>query len=142
MVRKRPTRDHVEEPAPVPEPAASLEEMWSIFDPTLAVDPASNLYIPRHDPQLLKLCFELKRTPHHMHAFLCGHRGSGKTTELKRLRALPEITEKYLTVYLTAQDFGSEAVHLTHDPAGRDRPGAGQRRRAVRPGFDAGRRAR
>ena len=110
MVRKRPTRDHVEEPAPVPEPAASLEEMWSIFDPTLAVDPASN-----PDPQLLKLCFELKRTPHHMHAFLCGHRGSGKTTELKRLRALPEITEKYLTVYLTAQDFGSEAVHLTHD---------------------------
>jgi len=50
-----------------------------------------------------------------LHAFLCGHRGSGKSTELKRLCLDKEIQDKYLTLFLTAQDFGSEVVHLTHD---------------------------
>lgn len=98
-----------------PAPAKSLQEIWAIFDPTLAVDPRSKLYIPRTDPELQKLCFELKQTQDYMHAFLCGHRGSGKTTELHRLRLDEHIQQKYLTVYLTAHHFGSETVHLTHD---------------------------
>jgi len=46
---------------------------------------------------------------------LCGHRGSGKTTELHKLRRDASICETYLPVFLTAQDFGAETVHLTHD---------------------------
>lgn len=43
------------------------------------------------------------------------HRGSGKTTELKRLAADEAIGEKFLPIYLTIQEFGSESVHLSHD---------------------------
>lgn len=98
-----------------PEPAKSLQEIFIPFDPELTVDPRSELYIARTDPELQKLCRELKRRTEPMHAFLCGHRGSGKTTELHRLRMDPEITSRYLPVYLTAQHFGSESVYLTHD---------------------------
>lgn len=96
-------------------PAATIEDMLDVFDPTLVVDPNSEFYIPRTDPKLAKLSFDLKRRKTDLHAFLCGHRGGGKTTELNRLCRDPEIQDKYLTVFLTAQDFGSEVVHLTHD---------------------------
>jgi len=96
-------------------PARNLEATWSIFDPTLTMDPRTEYYIPRTAPELQKLFFELKRSNHYMHAFLCGHRGSGKTTELNRLCLDKEIGEKYTPVYITARTFGSETVHLTHD---------------------------
>jgi hypothetical protein len=97
-------------------PAASLERIMDVFDPTLAVDPASEFYIPRRDHQIEKLGFDLKHSRTGLlHAFLCGHRGSGKTTELRRLCQDAAIKEKYETVFLTTQDFGSETVHLTHD---------------------------
>ncbi len=97
-------------------PAANLDQALDIFDPTLAVEPGSDLYIPRNDQQIEKLLFDLKRSRSGLvHAFLCGHRGSGKTTELRRLCQDAEINAKYETVYLTAQNFGSETVHLTHD---------------------------
>lgn len=96
-------------------PATTLIEVWDVFDPTRAVDPASEFYIPRIDPKLQNLSFKLKNMAADLHAFLCGHRGSGKSTELKRLCLDAEIQAKFITLFLTAQDFGSEVVHLTHD---------------------------
>ncbi|MFH0727208.1 MAG: hypothetical protein V2B19_12815 [Pseudomonadota bacterium] len=96
-------------------PATTLKEVWEVFDPMLAVDPSTNFYIPRTDPKLQNLSFKLKQMEAPLHAFLCGHRGSGKSTELKRLCLDPEIQDKYFTLFLTAQHFGSEVVHLTHD---------------------------
>ena len=87
-------------------PAKNLEEVWKNFDPTLVIDPTSDLYILRIDPGLKKLSFEIRMTEEPLHAFLCGHRGSGKTTELARLCNDPAINDKYLPVYLTAQSFG------------------------------------
>lgn len=97
------------------EPAGSLQDIYRLFDPDLAVDPASDFYIPRSDPELQKLGRELQRRQEPMHAFLCGHRGSGKTTELHRLRLDEQIQRRYLSVYLTAQQFGGDVVDLTHD---------------------------
>lgn len=96
-------------------PATTLNEVWEVFDPTRAVDPTTEFYIPRIDPKLQNLAFKLKHMAADLHAFLCGHRGSGKTTELKRLCLDEKIHEKFFTLFLTAQDFGSEVVHLTHD---------------------------
>ena len=96
-------------------PATSLKEIWDVFEPTLLINPTSEFYIHRTDPKLQKLTFDLKQTRNDLHAFLCGHRGSGKTTELNRLCHDTEIQERYETIFLTAQDFGSEVVHLTHD---------------------------
>lgn len=96
-------------------PATDLSSTWEIFDPMLAVDPETPFYVPRTDHRLQQLAYELEHTEGHLHAFLCGHRGSGKTTELHRLRFRPGILEKYIPFYLTAQDFGKETVHLTHD---------------------------
>lgn len=96
-------------------PATTLDEVWEIFDPTLAIDPSSAFYIPRTDPKLQKLSWDLKKCKTDLHAFLCGHRGGGKTTELNRICQDREILNKFFTVFLTAQDFGSEVVHLTHD---------------------------
>ncbi len=100
---------------PEPVPATDLDEVWAVFDPNLEVDPGSDFYVPREDHHLQRLAFDLKRTPGRLHAFLCGHRGSGKTTELKRLRADPEILERYLPVYVSAHELGTEVVDLTHD---------------------------
>ncbi|MCP4155285.1 MAG: hypothetical protein GY757_46595, partial [bacterium] len=96
-------------------PAKNLEEVWRIFDPTLTMDPRTEYYIQRTDPELQKLFFDLEHSEQHMHAFLCGHRGSGKTTELHRLRMDQGLCDKYIPVYMTIQTFGSDTVHLTHD---------------------------
>lgn len=96
-------------------PATNLDQVYDCFDPILSVDPTSEFYIPRNDQELHKLCFQLKRSKTPLKAFLCGHRGSGKTTELQKLCLDTEIGEKYLPVFLTAQDFGAETVNLTHD---------------------------
>jgi GTPase SAR1 family protein len=96
-------------------PAKTMEDVWQNFDPTLVIDPTSEQYIPRTDPKLQKLSFDLRHSKHHIHAFLCGHRGSGKTTELNRLCQDEKTTTKFLPIFLTAQEFGSDGVQLTHD---------------------------
>lgn len=96
-------------------PATDLDSAWTIFDPIMAVDPSSEFYVPRSDIRLQQLTHQLKRSPTKIHAFLCGHRGSGKTTELRRLSSLEEIKEKFLILFLSASDFRDEIVDLTHD---------------------------
>lgn len=96
-------------------PATTLREVRRNFDPQTVVDPNSEFYIKRTDPGLKMLAFQLADAIGITHAFLCGHGGSGKTTELNRLCNDPEILERYYPVYLTTEKFDSEAVHLTHD---------------------------
>lgn len=96
-------------------PATDLESMWRNFDPLLIINPASPQYIPRKDAELEELIFNLKKSPSPVHAFLCGHRGSGKTTELSRLCMFEEIQQKYVPVYVKAEDLGGDAAHLTVD---------------------------
>lgn len=96
-------------------PATTLLEVWKVFEPTLVVDPTSEFYVTRTDPKLQKLNFDLRQSETDLHVFLCGHRGSGKTTELNRLCLDRELLDKYRALFLSAQDFGSEVVHLTHD---------------------------
>ncbi len=97
------------------QPVETLSELWTAFEPNRAVDPRSKYYIPRTDVGLQRLSYQLERAEGQLHAFLCGHRGSGKTTELRRLLAEPKITDRYLPVYLTTTTFGDESVDLTHD---------------------------
>ncbi|TAL17599.1 hypothetical protein EPN96_04580 [bacterium] len=96
-------------------PAKDIGEVYDNFDQALPVDPSSEQYIPRDDPQLRRLVLDLIRAKTSLHAFLCGHRGSGKTTELRKLCKIKEIGENYIPVFLTAQNFGTESVNLTHD---------------------------
>jgi len=96
-------------------PATNLDEVWEIFDPNLEIDPSSHFYVPREDHHLQRLTFDLKKAQRPLHAFLCGHSGSGKTTELKRLRSDPELLERYVPVYATAMEMGTDTVQLTHD---------------------------
>lgn len=49
-------------------PATSLKEIWEVFDPTLAVNPASEFYVPRTDPKLQRLTFDLKQSKADLHA--------------------------------------------------------------------------
>lgn len=96
-------------------PATDLESMWTNFDPLLLVDPGSPQYVPRKDAALKKLVFELQHANNPVHGFLCGHRGSGKTTELSRICMDPAIQVKFQPLYLRAEEFGGDAAHLTVD---------------------------
>jgi hypothetical protein len=96
-------------------PAKTMEEVWHIFNPANEVNPDSSLYIQRAEDGLKKLTFDLKLNPNPFHGFLCGHVGSGKTTELMRLNVDAKINEKYFPIYITAQSFTIESINLTHD---------------------------
>ena len=98
-----------------PTVAKNLDDIWEIFDPMAAVDMDSTFYIPRNEDQLEKLTFNLKRNKRHFHSFLCGHVGSGKTTELKRLQADKEINQLYFPLYISVQELNIESVSLSHD---------------------------
>jgi len=102
-------------PSDRPEKASSLRDLRIVFDPQLAVDPKSDLYVERNEPSLQRLKLDLDGCIEPLHAFLCGHRGSGKTTELRRLAASEGIQQRYLTIFLTTAEFGNDSVHLTHD---------------------------
>lgn len=81
------------------------------------MDPESEFYIQRQDDELGRLRFELSRLKQGVpfKAFLCGHGGSGKTTELKRLAQRPEIRVRFLPVTVSVQQSGKDTVDLTHD---------------------------
>ena len=97
--------------------AGNLDEVWDNFDPARTVEPESQFYVAREDDELGRLSFELRQLKSLVtfKAFLCGHGGSGKTTELKRLARDPAITERFLPVHVSVQAFGKDTVDLTHD---------------------------
>jgi hypothetical protein len=106
----------MDEPRYIDRAAESLDDFEDVFDPILAVRPGSEFYVPRSDYKLQRLASKLRTNRStSFHAFLCGHRGSGKTTELQRLCLEPELVERYTTLFVTAQSFGTETTALTHD---------------------------
>lgn len=95
--------------------ANNLTELWQIFDPAGAVDPNSEFYISRTEADLEQLTFDLKFKEQYFHGFFCGHVGSGKSTELRRLHADKQINQKYFPIYISVFDLKIENVNLTHD---------------------------
>lgn len=96
-------------------PAKNLDGIWHNFDPTLIIDPDSDQYVTRTDPEISKLTSHLLRSRRPFYAFLCGHRGSGKTTELNRLCMDERIRDKYFPLFLTAREFAGDRVNLSDD---------------------------
>lgn len=96
-------------------PAKNLDEVWHNFDPTLIIDPNSEQYVSRINLELQKLTRHLLRLQRPFHAFLCGHRGSGKTTELHRLCMEERIRDKYFPLFLTVREFAVDRAHLSDD---------------------------
>jgi hypothetical protein len=95
-------------------PAKNLEEVLDLFEPTSEVRSTSDFYVQRDESGLRKLTKKLKRNKR-FHGFLCGHVGSGKTTELIRLAADKEITASYYPVLISVKDLQIDSVNLTHD---------------------------
>ncbi len=98
--------------------ATNLDELWDNFDPALAVDPESEFYVHRTDEdELGRLCFELVRVKPDaiFHGFLCGHGGSGKSTELRRLARNPKVRQHFLPIHVSIRTFGKDTIDLTHD---------------------------
>jgi pantothenate kinase-related protein Tda10 len=97
-------------------PAKNMEAVWDIFDPSAEVNTDSALYIQRAEDGLKKLTFDLQHNKRPFHGFICGHVGSGKTTELMRLKADGKVNQLYFPIYISVQEFNIESVNLTHRP--------------------------
>lgn len=96
-------------------PANDLEALWYNFDTTTIISPDSPMYVKRAEDGLKKLTFDLNMSRDYFHGFLCGHVGSGKTTELLRLKEDTKLNQKYLPIYLSVSDMRVDRVHLSHD---------------------------
>lgn len=95
-------------------PAKNLDEVLDLFELTAEVNVQSDFYITRDEDGLRKLTKKLLRN-RQFHGFLCGHVGSGKTTELMRLKADKKITALYFPLLISVKDLKIDNAHLTHD---------------------------
>ncbi len=79
-----------------------------IFDPqatNVSQAASQQLYVERPDSPLDQLKLDLLKSPGRSHkALLTGHLGCGKSTELNRLAADPEIIKQFLVVKYNVQD--------------------------------------
>jgi hypothetical protein len=92
--------------------ATTLDDAWLNFELDLPLPPGPNgepnpFYVDRPGNPTDRLVRELLReyhlTPKY---FLSGHRGCGKSTELRKLAANPKILEKYWPVHYSIRDEG------------------------------------
>ncbi len=85
--------------------ATTLEDAWSRFDPHLPLPVGSPFYVERDDNPLGRLARALLlvrgSAPKY---FFAGHRGSGKSTELNRLVADPQIQARYWPIKFSVRD--------------------------------------
>lgn len=97
-------------------PAKELEQVLDLFEPTTEVDATleSAFYVDRNEDGLKKLTRKLERNKR-FHGFLCGHVGSGKSTELRRLTTNEKIKALYLPLFISVQSLQIDNVNLTHD---------------------------
>jgi AAA domain len=65
--------------------SADLREVYRALDPLSPLDPGSGLYVERPDNPMERVAVELELSDRPRHHLLVGHRGTGKTTELRRL---------------------------------------------------------
>jgi hypothetical protein len=95
-------------------PAKNLDEVLDLFELTGDVDIQANFYIPRDEDGLRQLTKKLLRK-RRFHGFLCGHVGSGKTTELLRLTRDEKINAFYFPLFVSVKDLKIDSASLTHD---------------------------
>jgi len=85
--------------------AKDLDQAYINFDPAQPLPGVSPFYVQRERNPLDKIKRALLRSSPLSQKFLfSGHRGSGKSTELNRLMAYPEIQEKYFIVHYSVRD--------------------------------------
>lgn len=85
--------------------AKDLDTAYINFDPSQPLPSVSEYYVKRKYNPLEQIKRDLLRPNVHQPKFLfSGHRGSGKSTELNRLIAYPEIQERYFTVQYSVRD--------------------------------------
>lgn len=96
-------------------PAKDIKSLWRIFNPANIISSQSSFYVERSENSLQKLPFELEESDGAFKGFLCGHVGSGKTTELLRLCEDPALKKQFCTIYLSVSTFQYDQVTLTHD---------------------------
>ena len=96
-------------------PATDIKSLWRIFNPANIISSQSSFYVERSENSLQKLPFELEESNGAFKGFLCGHVGSGKTTELLRLCEDPALKQQFCTIYLSVSKFQYDHITLTHD---------------------------
>jgi hypothetical protein len=85
--------------------AKNLDDIYTIFDPSQPLPGVSEYYVKRKYNPLEEIKRNLLLNNIHPPKYLfAGHRGSGKSTELNRLMAYPEIQEKYFTVNYSVKE--------------------------------------
>ncbi len=90
-----------------------LTEVYRSLDPLAPLEPDSELYVERSDNPMDRVAVELKLSDRPKHYLLAGHRGTGKTTELRRLaHALAGDREVFMVDVGEASELadGSESV--------------------------------
>lgn len=97
-----------------PQPAKNLEDLLDLFERDQGSKLNDNFYVERQEQGLIKLTKKLKRN-RRFHGFVCGHVGSGKTTELKRLESDSQIQKIYQPIFISVDDLNIDVVNLTHD---------------------------
>ena len=96
------------------QPAKNLEDLLDLFERDQNTELNEHFYVERQERGLNKLTRKLERN-RRFKAFVCGHVGSGKTTELKRLKSDPKINALYQSVFISVDELNIDVVNLTHD---------------------------
>ena len=84
--------------------ATTLEEVWSNFPPSGALEPDSIFRIQRPHVSSRRSIRDLDRAKDFAKWFLIGHRGCGKSTHLRYLLAQEEVTEKFFPISYVISD--------------------------------------
>ncbi|MEW6607036.1 MAG: hypothetical protein AB1414_06220 [bacterium] len=86
--------------------AKNLEEAWYNFDPdlTLPMPEGQAFYVEREGYSLARLKSNLLRVKQPKKYFVCGHKGSGKSTELNRLAADRDVQERFKIVHFSLNE--------------------------------------
>jgi hypothetical protein len=96
--------------------ATDLRRAWANFDPYLPLPAGSKFYVHRPGRPLRRLkeallmSQEFGKTPKY---FFSGHRGSGKSTEMNRLAANPQLRERFVIIHYSIRDY-ADVNDLNH----------------------------
>ena len=88
--------------------AEDLEHTWANFDPYTPLPAGSKFYVSRPGEPLahLKRALQMGQKFGQVRKyFFSGHRGSGKSTEMNRLAADPDIRQQYVVIHYSIRDY-------------------------------------
>lgn len=76
--------------------ATNLEDAWYNFDPDLTLPmPEGEAFYIRREKSLARLTSDLLRVRKAKKYFVCGHKGSGKSTELNYLASNEDLKKRF-----------------------------------------------